>query len=263
MAGKTAFEVSGSGPTVVLIHGLGLNRNMWQWQLHSLTPHFRVLCYDLLGHGESDKPVGPYAMTDMVEQLSALMIEVDIKRAAIVGFSLGGLIAQAFALAHADKISALAILNSAHARSDADRQSIMQRVQQVRESGPAATVDAALERWFSEDFAAANAEVLDQVRRWVSANDRQAYPQAYKLLADADIGLEDAIAGIRCPTLVLTGEQDFGNSPEMATQMAEKIPQSELHVLPGLRHMALAEDPAAVNAILVSFLRKSSGTRTL
>jgi 3-oxoadipate enol-lactonase len=257
MAVPTAFEVNGDGPAVVLIHGLGLNRNMWQWQLPSLTPHFRVLRYDLLGHGESDKPVGPYAMTDMVEQLSVLMNEVGIERAAIVGFSLGGLIAQAFALAHADKISALAILNSAHARSAADRQSIMERVQQVRESGPEATVDAALARWFSEDFAAANPEILDQVRRWVSANDRQAYPQAYKLLADADIGLENAIADIRCPTLVFTGEEDFGNSPQMAKQMAQKIAQSELHILPGLRHMALAEDPAAVNVLLVSFLRKN------
>jgi 3-oxoadipate enol-lactonase len=255
MTGATVFDVQGDGPTVILVHGLGLNRHMWQWQLPALTPHFRVIQYDLLGHGESAKPPGPYLMSHMVGQLADLMSELDIDRAALVGFSLGGLIVQAFALAHPQKVTALAILNSAHARTKEQRASIMQRVQQAEASGPAATIDAALQRWFTDRFAKRNPQVLDQVRTWVTGNDAAVYPALYRLLADADIGLETSIAGIGCPALVLTGEEDAGNSPQMAQRMAALIPDARLAILPGLRHMALAEDPAAVNDVLVPFLR--------
>jgi len=259
MAGATVFDVLGNGPPVILIHGLGLNRHMWQWQIDELTPHFRVIRYDLLGHGESAKPPGPYPMEHMVSQLADLMTEVGEERAALVGFSLGGLIAQAFAVAHPQKISALAILNSAHARTDEQRAGIMTRVRQAEESGPQATVQDALQRWFTAAFAAANPGILDQVRNWVTANDATVYPALYQLLAEADIGLETAISGIACPTLVLTGDEDFGNSPQMAQRMAETIPDARLAILPGLRHMALAEDPAALNAQLIPFLRDTLG----
>lgn len=259
MSGQTAFDVYGDGPDVILVHGLGLNRRMWQWQTDALSADFKVVRYDLLGHGESDKPAGPYTMPQMVQQLAQLMKDLGIENAAIVGFSLGALIAQAFALEHADKVTALAILNSAHARSEADRESIMRRVRQAEESGPEATIDQALERWFSKDFAANNGELLAKVRRWVAANDKEVYPAVYKLLAEADIGLEESIRNISCPTLVMTGEEDFGNSPQMAAQIAQKISHAELQVLPGLRHMALAEDPQTVNTLLISFLRENSG----
>ena len=252
----TAYDVHGDGAPVILIHGLGLNRAMWQWQLPALQLQFKVVCYDLLGHGESPKPAGPYTMQQMVGQLDDLMIDLNISRAALVGFSLGGLINRAFALAHPDKTAALVILNSAHARTDAQRDGINLRVRQARESGPAATVDAALERWFSEDFARREPQILEQVRRWVIANDASVYPDLYSLLAEGDKGLETEISAINCPTLIVTGEEDHGNSPEMTQQMAALMPNARAEILPGLRHMALVEDPATINGLLVEFLQR-------
>ena len=231
---------------------------MWRWQLDALTPGFRVTTYDLLGHGESDKPRGTYELQHMVDQLAQLCESLDIQRAAVVGFSLGGMIAPAFTLAHPHAVSALVILNSAHARTDEQRAAIMKRVEQSAEEGPAATVDEALERWFSAGFAAANPAVLDAVRNWVLANDPEVYPALYEMLARADIGLEKSIANIRCPTLIITGEEDFGNSPEMARRMTSVIAGARCEILPGLRHMALAEDPAAVNSLIVPFLRENT-----
>ena len=254
IAGATAYETHGTGPPLVLIHGLGLNRKMWQWQLDALTPCFTVVCYDLLGHGDSEKPRGPYAMPAMVDQISKLMYALELERAALVGFSLGGLIARSFALAHPHRATALVILNSAHARTPDQRESIMTRVRQAEKHGPDSTVDDALTRWFTEDFAASNPRVLDQVRRWVVANDPAVYPSLYRLLAQGDIGLETAIAKITCPVLVVTGEEDHGNSPQMAREMSALIPGARCVILPGLRHMALVEDPAAVNSLLLSFL---------
>ena len=250
----TAFSVSGEGPPLVLVHGLGLNRHMWQWQREALAAHFTVISYDLLGHGQSAKPTGPYTMQQMTDQICALMDHLALERCALAGFSLGGLIVQAFAVAHPQRVSALVILNAAHGRTDQERASLMGRVQQVREQGPGSTVDAALQRWFSADFAARSPQVLAQVRDWVLANDPQVYPEVYTLLAKADIGLEDTIAAISCPTLVMTGEEDYGNSPQMSQRIAALITGAKLEILPGLRHMALAEDPTQVNEILVEFL---------
>ncbi|MDH3480874.1 MAG: alpha/beta fold hydrolase [Gammaproteobacteria bacterium] len=257
MAPMTAYDDSGEGPAVIMVHGLGLNRHMWQWQLPALLPEFRTITYDLFGHGDSAKPAGPYDMQRMVGQLAELMSALNIDRAALVGFSLGGLIVRAFALAHPDRTAALVILNSAHARTAAQREAIYVRVRQARESGPSATIDDALQRWFTKGFAEREPETLAQVREWVVANDPAVYPELYALLAEGDEGLENTIACIDCPTLIVTGEDDHGNSPDMARQMTAQMPNSRAEILKGLRHMALAEDPDAVNDLLVPFLRRN------
>ncbi len=125
----------------------------------------------------------------------------------------------------------------------------------TRRGGPAATVEAALGRWFTPDCAARRPDLLETVRRWVEANDAEVYPQIYRLLAEADADLAQAVAAIRCPTLVLTCEDDAGNTPEMTERMAARIPGARSVIVPGLRHMGLYEDPEAVNAALVPFLR--------
>ncbi len=252
----TAYDVYGEGSPVILIHGLGLNRAMWQWQIPALEHQFQVISYDLLGHGESPKPAGPYTMEQMIGQLDGLMTDLNISRAALVGFSLGGLINRAFALAHPHKTAALVILNSAHARTDEQREGINLRVRQAKASGPAATIDAALERWFNEDFARREPQVLKQVRQWVLANDASVYPDLYRLLAEGDKGLETEISAIDCPALIVTGAEDAGNSPEMTQRMAALMQNARAEILPGLRHMALVEDPVTVNALLVAFLQR-------
>jgi pimeloyl-ACP methyl ester carboxylesterase len=250
----TAFKQAGEGPVVVLIHGLGLNMDVWQWQLGALLQHYTVLRYDLLGHGASVKPKGAYTMPQMVDQLHQLLDAQGHQQCVIIGFSLGGLIAKAFTLAHPDRVSALVVMNSAYARTDEQRAGIMLRVEQSRADGPGTTVSDALVRWFSSEFIDNNPETIETVRQWVLANDKQVYPELYLLLANADIGLHEAISTIACPTLILTGEEDYGNSAAMAKKMSEKIPGSKLAVLQGLRHMALVEDPPTVNRILIDFL---------
>jgi pimeloyl-ACP methyl ester carboxylesterase len=257
MLGETAFADEGEGSVVVLVHGLGLNQAMWQWQLPALKKGYRVVTYDILGHGDSAKPSGPYHMVQMVDQLCQLVDDLGIDRCALIGFSLGGLIVQAFTLAHPDRVSALAILHAAHGRTPEQRASIMERVAQCRVSGPGATVSDALSRWFSTQFAKQNIAVLEKIRLWVLANDPLVYPELYQLLAIADIGLEESVASIKCPTLVMTGDEDYGNSAEMAQRIASTIPNAQLEILKGLRHMALAEDPEQVNHLLTSFLDES------
>lgn len=259
--GGTAYAVHGEGPPLVLVHGLGLNRLMWQWQWDDLSRHFTVVGYDLLGHGESGDPPVPCRLGHFSAQLLELLDGLGIERCALVGFSLGGMIVRDFAITSPERVSALAILNSAHARSAAQREAVLARVRHAREAGPAATVEAAIERWFTDRFRAQRPEVLELVREWVRANDPKVYAAIYRVLAQGDIELTASIAAIRCPTLVLTGGEDHGNSPEMALQMAALIPGARVEIVPGLRHMGLVETPDAVNDILIAFLEEALNDR--
>ena len=255
----TVFESAGEGPPVVLVHGLGMTREMWDWQWPALTGRFQTVRYDLLGHGASDKPRETYSLTRFADQAAAVMDGLGIDRAALVGFSLGGMIVRAFALAHPERVTALAILNSAHDRTEEERAAILMRVEQAAREGPRATLEAALERWFTPGYGADHPEVLARVRRWILANDREVYPLIYRVLAEGDSELAEAVAAIRSPTLVMTGGEDHGNSPGMARRMAEMIPGARCEIVPGLRHMGLAEDPEAFNRPLLDFLKEALG----
>ncbi len=259
----TVFESAGEGPPVVLVHGFGMTRQMWDWQWPALAGRFQAVRYDLLGHGASDKPREAYSLARFADQTVALMDGLGIERAALVGFSLGGMIVRAVALAHPKRVTALAILNSAHDRTEEERAGVLMRVEQAAREGPQATVDAALTRWFTPGYGASHPEVLERVRRWILANDREVYPLIYRVLAEGDAELAEAVAAIRSPTLVMTGGEDHGNSPDMARRMAALIPGARCEIVAGLRHMGLAEDPEAFNGPLVSFLEEAFSSDTL
>lgn len=256
-ADGTAYSIVGNGHAVVLVHGLGMHRHMWGWQVPALADHYRVVTYDLLGHGESKNPPEDCSLTDFSDQLMALVDALELESFALAGFSLGGMIVRHFTLAHPDRVKALAILHSAHDRTQAERGAIMVRVNQAVRTGPSATVEAALERWFGEAYRNANPDVMNMVRDAILANDPKVYPDIYRVLALGDEEIATAITDIKCPTLVMTGDEDFGNSAEMSIKMGEMIPNAETVILPGLRHMAMAEDPNAFNGPLLSFLERN------
>ena len=254
-ADGTRYEVHGeAGPWVVLVHGLGLNRRMWREQIPALMPSYRVLAYDLAGHGDTPpRPKAP-SLSGFSAQLVGLLDHLGIARAAVVGFSLGGMIARRFAMDRGDRLWALGILNSAHARSPEATAAIQVRVDRAREAGPSATVGAAMTRWFGEAFQSARPEVIEEVRGWILANDPAVYPGNYQVLVD---GVDELIAPdppISCPALVMTADDDPGQTPEMSRAIAAEIPGAELVVLPGLRHMGMVEAPDAYNGVLLPFL---------
>lgn len=255
----TAATVAGDGPPVVLVHGMGLNLSMWDGQMPPLTARFRVVAYDLLGHGRSDARPGPYAMDDFVDQLARLLDALEIDRCALVGFSLGGLIVQAFTLAHLRRVDALAVLNTGHGRSVEERAGMLERLKIASDNGHGATVEMALERWFTPGFAARRSDVIEKVRQWMHANDPAVYPEIYRVLVHGDRPLTDTISAIQCPALVLACDGDIGNSPDMARRMVARIANARLVIVPGLKHMGLMEDPAAINDILVPFLSDALG----
>lgn len=252
----TVFESIGipDAPCIVLIHGLGLNQACWQWTLPAISQGYRILRYDLYGHGASPNPPERPTLSLFSRQLQGLLDFCEVANACIIGFSLGGMIARRFAQDVPDRTRALAILHSAHKRSPQAQTAIQARVEQARTIGPKATVEAALDRWFTDEFRTRHPDVMETVRGWVMANRTEVYHEIYQVLAD---GVEEIITpkpALSCPTLVITGDEDFGNNPQMSRAIAKDIDGARVVILPRLRHMALAEDPQAINAPLRQFL---------
>jgi pimeloyl-ACP methyl ester carboxylesterase len=226
------FSQTVFGRVYVLIHGLGLRQAMWDVQVARLQTRFRAITYDLLGHGESAKPRGRVELEDLADQLVQLLDDTGTEACALVGFSLGGMIARSVAIAHPTCTLGLVILNSAHDRSESERGAVRSRVSQAWREGPTATVEAALERWFTPGFAQREPGVISEVREWVVANDPAVYSELYRVLAEGDRKLARAIGAIACPVLVITGAADHGNSADMARRMAERMADARVEIVP-------------------------------
>ncbi|MGE3149307.1 MAG: alpha/beta fold hydrolase [Pseudorhodoplanes sp.] len=251
----TVFTDAGEGHPVVLIHGIGLRLDIWEAQVAELRKAFRVICYDLYGHGRTPEVAGECSLALYSAQLRALLDGLKIDRAAIVGFSLGGLIGIDFTLREPERVSSLAVLHCAFRRARSERDLIMSRVRTAEKNGPGSVVGLALDRWFTPAFAKRHPETLARVAQWMRANAHRPYADAYHLVAMGDLEVADELHRIACPALVMTGADDRGNSPGMAMRMAELMQDGRCVILPGLRHMALMEDPPAVTAPLERFLR--------
>lgn len=252
----TVYDFSGpvEAPAVVLIHGLGLNRQLWQWHAPSLTTRYRVLSYDLFGHGDSVPPPTTPSLTLFANQLAELLDSVAVDAGAIVGFSLGGMINRRFALDYPQRTLALAIFNSPHERSEEAQKAIEARAAQAAEGGSEATIDAAIARWFTAEFRATRPEVIAMVRQWRMSNDPVSYRQSCQVLANGVTELIRPQPPITLPTLVMTAENDSGSTPAMSHAIAAEIHGARTIIVPGLRHMALAEAPSQFTDPLLQFL---------
>ena len=256
----THYAIGGDGPWLVLIHGVGLDLHMWSRQVAALEKIRRVLRYDLIGHGETPPAGGPLSLADFVSQLYELLNLLGVERAEVAGFSLGAMVAQAFALERPAMLEKLALINGVYARSDEARADVLARLRQVETAGLESAIEASLSRWFTEGFRSNHPGEIEKIENRLRANAREGFLPAYRLFADADAELAGRLAAIRAPTLVVTGEHDSGSTPEMARHMREEIPGAMLRVIPGVRHLLPVEASDALNVLLVEFLSGEVGS---
>lgn len=249
----TWFTVHGQGSPVVLVHGVGLDHSMWRAQIAALARHRQVVAYDMLGHGRSAKPAGQRQLDDFAEQLTRLLEHLVLGPISLIGFSMGGAVAQNFAVQHPNRLRRLVLMNTVFRRTNRQRVAVLARLAQVKEAG-SANIDAAIARWFAPEFQTRRPDVIAHVRTLFTNNDPAAYFEAYRVFATADAELWDAPRTITCPTLVMTGEFDVNSTPDMTHALAAAIPNAKAIVIPRQRHMMPMEDPESVNAALLDFL---------
>jgi 3-oxoadipate enol-lactonase len=246
------YRLEGNGPLVALIHGVGGRLEAWDAVAAELQGRFRVLRYDQRGHGLSDKPPGPYTVEQMSGDLAALLDALGIARCHVVGVSLGGMVAQSFALEHARRVEGLVLIAAVAGRTPEERERVLARLEVVRREQPGAHFRNSLDRWFTPEFQRNHPDRVEAYGAMNRANDPAGYAAAYHVLAHTDLG--DLVGAIRAPTLIVTGEFDSGSNPRMARLMHDRIAGSQLVIIPGQRHGLLTETPDRVAQLVADFL---------
>ncbi|AYD01052.1 alpha/beta fold hydrolase [Neorhizobium sp. NCHU2750] len=238
---------------VLLIHPVGYDLTHWDMQIDGLRHAYDVIAFDLPGHGLSPALPEDFSFEVMAARVKSVIEASGHRAAHIVGISVGGMIAQTFALAQPDMTLSLTLVATASTFPTAAREGMRLRAQTVRQSGMAAILEPTLQRWFTPATLAERPHVIDRVTKVLLAGNPQVHAAMWEMIAGFD--LHDRLDAIRCPTLILVGDQDPSTPPTAAGQMAERIGNSRLVVIEGASHMLAIERFERVNAEITSFLQ--------
>jgi 3-oxoadipate enol-lactonase len=251
----TYYEEAGTGQPLVLIMGLGGDLQGWALQVPELAKHFRVIVFDNRGAGRSSAPDRPYSIKQMAGDVAALLDQLGIAKAHILGFSMGGYVAQEFAVTYPERVEKLILLATAPSidgygravvRNLMDvRRSNMSREQVARDMAPYLYSPALL-----DDEDRFERAVLNTVNNPHAQSDVGFLRQAEAILG---FDASDRVAGIKSPTLVVVGAEDILVPPRNSEKLAKLIPSAQLKTLSG-GHVGCIEYPHEYNAAFIEFL---------
>jgi 3-oxoadipate enol-lactonase len=249
------YESLGAGPALVLIHGYALDMRMWDDQVEEFARRFRVVRYDLRGFGQSSLPTEePFSYH---EDLEALLDSLGIKKAYILGLSLGGAIAVDFALAYPERTAALIPVDTSALGGYPWPPELDRWFEPITSAGQSGDLDLAKRHWLNTGwFTAArrNRDVAGRLERIVAdySGWHFAHDNPVRALAPP---ANDRLEAIKAPTLVITGELDvpFYNLP-IGETLARRIPYARQVIIPNVGHMCNMEDPISFNRAVISFL---------
>lgn len=244
MAIDCVYRVQGQGPALFLIHGIGSRKTGFDGIIPGLQDHFTCITYDLRGHGESPLPDGRFGLDDLVDDLEALRTKLEIETAHFAGHSLGGMIGPAYARRYPDRVLSLGLWSTAAFRTDDDGAKVRAVVAAMRDKGIGPVLDTLTARWFTDDFAAANPDVIEKRKQQVMDTPPDVFLNVFDIYAKTEMG--PWLHEITAPAQVLTGEMDGGCNPRLNTLIAQALPNSELVILDNLKHAILIEGPDRV-----------------
>jgi 3-oxoadipate enol-lactonase len=251
------LEGPADAPAVVLAHPLGVTHRLWDATAAALRDRYRVVRYDVRGHGASATPPGPYSLAEMSEDVRELLDALALDAVHFVGMSMGGCIALAFALAHRDRVRSLVLCDTTACYGPAVVPMWEDRIRVAEKSGMTPElVERTMAIWFSADYHGRRKDVVDRVAGMLATTDPRGYAASIRAIGWTD--QRDRIGAIRAPTLVVVGEKDPGTPVAMSREIVERIPGARLIVLPGAMHCSPVEAADAFHAELRSFLDETA-----
>ncbi|MBA2946727.1 bifunctional 3-oxoadipate enol-lactonase/4-carboxymuconolactone decarboxylase PcaDC [Streptomyces himalayensis] len=240
------FDGPEDAPVLILGPSLGTTWHMWDRQVPELTRQWRVLRFDLPGHGGAPAHPAP-SVGELADRLLATLDELGVQRFGYAGCALGGAIGADLALRHPERLASLVLIAASPRFGTADE--FRQRGVIVRTNGLDPIARTSPERWFTPGFAAAQPAITEWAVQMVRTTDPGCYIAACEALAAFDIRAELGRIGV--PTLVLVGSEDQVTGPAEARTLVAGIPDARLAVVPGASHLAPVEQPAAVTDLLI------------
>jgi 3-oxoadipate enol-lactonase len=255
-AGDLTMKIveAGSGPAVLLIHGLGWDHSLWNPTVEQFSPRYRMIAVDTRGHGGTGKPAGPYDMGMFARDYSALADALGLQRVCVVGLSQGGMVAQQLALLRPDLVSALVLISTSCKSAPSLRDNMEARIAAMDEAGPEAAAKIAAESIFSPAWREATAGELARFYAWRSAMPTEPLNAATRALYDFDLSKD--LPSVRVPTLVVAGAEDTLTRPAGMEEIAALIPGAKYRLVPASGHMLPVEQPTVVSALLRDFLEE-------
>ncbi len=259
---NTYYEIHGSGEPVVLIGGLGADTFLWFRQVPELSKQFQVIAFDTRGAGESDKPEQAYSIRMFADDTAGLLNALKIEKASVVGASLGGLIAQQFALTYPQMVTHLVLADTGFGGPHMVKPSILDVIPALftlRRSGdPAKDIRRSFELFTSKAWCQQHPDLVQQYVDWRVAHPqpREAYNR--QKAATNTFNGEGLISQIKAPVLIVHGENDRVVPVKNAHLLKAKLPQARLVIFPGAGHAAPIQCADEFNTTLTQFLMEKS-----
>ncbi len=256
---NTYYEIHGTGEPVVFIGGLGADTFLWFRQVPELSKQFQVIVFDTRGAGQSDKPEEPYTIKMFADDTAGLMNALKIEKAGIVGASLGGLIAQQFAITYPQMVSHLILVDTGFGGPHMAKPSILDVIPALftmRRSGdPAKDITNMFALFTSKTWCQQHPDLLKQYVDWRVAHPQP--PEAYNRQKAAvnTFNGEDLISQIKAPVLIVHGGKDKVVPVKNAHLLKAKLPQAQLVIFPEAGHAAPIQYAEEFNTTLAKFLK--------
>lgn len=249
------YEIAGDGPWVTLSHSLACNLHMWDDQMAVLTKKYKVLRFDTRGHGQSSAPPGPYTLEQMADDVKGLLDALGIKQTHWMGLSMGGMIGETFALKYPGVFRSIVLADTTARRPPNADQMWGERIRLAQDKGMAALVEGTLARWFTEPYRNARKDVMARIATDIRNTPVAGFVGCCEAIAKIDV--LDRLKEIKCPALVMVGDQDHGTPPEMARAIHEHLPGSELLIIQSAAHISNIEQTDVFNKAVLGFLDKA------
>ena len=250
------YEVEGEGEPLLMIQGLGYDHRPFAWLRAELKNHMRLILFDNRGAGRSDAPDGPYTVEQMAGDAAALLDALAIGKAAVLGVSLGGSIAQMMALRHPGKVAKL-IVGCSYFSGNPERMKMPQETLELlmkREGTPEQIARRGFAVAFSNDYPARNPEVFEQLVRWRVQDPIT--PEGYFAQLQAGLGfdIEDEVGNITAPALIIHGDADRVVPPGRGKELAAAVRGSRLEILKDCGHLFFIEQAEDVAGMIRDFV---------
>ena len=255
---KIYWEEQGSGDPILLIMGLGASLEAWDRTAPVLAKRYRVILFDNRGVGRSDVPPGPYSLEMMADDAAAVLDAAGVRQAHVYGASMGGMIAQEFALRHPSRVRRLILGCTACG----GREAVRADQEVIAALNARATLPREEAMWmmapYIYDASTPRERIEEDFRSRLSANgSNEGYAAQYKAIL-AWPGSYARLAELQMPTLVIHGETDRLVPPENGRVVARAIPGSMLVMLPRASHIYMTDQNEAATAAILSFLQERS-----
>lgn len=237
-------------PVLVLSNSLGTTLGMWDAQVPALSRRFRLLRYDIRGHGGSSTPPGPYEMADLGRDVIRLLDELGIERASFCGLSVGGMTGMWLAAEAPERIERLVLLCTSALLGPKSLWD--ERIETARTKGMDVLVDGIVERWLTAPFRARDPETVEKLAGMLRGADPEGYAGCCAAVRDMD--MRDRLPSITSPTLVISGAEDPATPPEHGRSIADDIPGARFEVVSGASHLANIEQPEKITDLILDHL---------